>query len=62
MIEFENVSFAYERDHPVIENLSFRIEDGESVGLIGANGAGKSTIMKLILGLIALKRRMKARR
>ena len=53
MIEFENVSFAYERDHPVIENLSFRIEDGESVGLIGANGAGKSTIMKLILGLIA---------
>ena len=52
MIEFENVSFAYEQGSPVIENLSFTIGDGESVGLIGANGAGKSTIMKLLLGLV----------
>lgn len=53
MIEFENVSFAYEQGSPVIENLSFTIGDGESVGLIGANGAGKSTIMKLLLGLVS---------
>lgn len=52
MIEFENVSFSYERGIPVISNLSFKIEDGESVGLIGANGAGKSTVMKLLLGLV----------
>ena len=52
MIEFDNVSFAYENGAPVIKDLSFRIEDGESVGLIGANGAGKSTIMKLVLGLV----------
>lgn len=52
MIEFDNVSFAYESGAPVIKGLSFRIEDGESVGLIGANGAGKSTIMKLVLGLV----------
>ena len=52
MIEFENVSFAYEQGSPVIDNLSFTIGDGESVGLIGANGAGKSTIMKLLLGLV----------
>ncbi|MBQ6374261.1 MAG: ABC transporter ATP-binding protein [Clostridia bacterium] len=52
MIEFRNVSFAYEKDVPVIQNLSFTIEDGESVGLIGANGAGKSTVMKLLLGLL----------
>lgn len=52
MIQFENVSFQYESDAPVIHNLSFRIEDGESVGLIGANGAGKSTIMKILLGLL----------
>jgi cobalt/nickel transport system ATP-binding protein len=52
MIEFENVSFAYEQGSPIIENLSFTIGDGESVGLIGANGAGKSTIMKLLLGLV----------
>ena len=51
MIEFENVSFAYEKNNPVINDMSFRIERGESVGLIGANGAGKSTIMKLLLGL-----------
>ena len=52
MIEFENVSFAYEQGSPVIDNLSVTIGDGESVGLIGANGAGKSTIMKLLLGLV----------
>lgn len=52
MIEFQHVSFAYEKEHPVLTDLSFRIGDGESVGLIGANGAGKSTIMKLLLGLI----------
>ena len=52
MISFENVSFEYEKDKPVIKDMSFRIEDGEAVGLIGANGAGKSTIMKLLLGLV----------
>ena len=53
MIEFQNVSFSYETGRPVIRDLSFRIEDGESVGLIGANGAGKSTVMKRLLGLIS---------
>ena len=53
MIEFKNVSFSYEKGRRVINGLSFRIEDGESVGLIGANGAGKSTIMKLLLGLVS---------
>ena len=52
MIEFQNVSFSYEKDRPVLEHISFRIEEGESVGLIGANGAGKSTVMKLLLGLL----------
>ena len=52
MIEFQNVSFSYEKDRPVLRDLSFRIEKGEAVGLIGANGAGKSTVMKLLLGLL----------
>ena len=52
MIEFRNVSFAYEKSAPVLQDLSFRIGKGESVGLIGANGAGKSTVMKLLLGLL----------
>ena len=53
MIEFKHVEFSYEKDRPVLRDLSFRIEKGESVGLIGANGAGKSTVMKLLLGLLA---------
>lgn len=40
---------------PVLNDLSFTIEDGESVGLIGANGAGKSTIMKAMLGLLPVQ-------
>ena len=51
MIEFRNVTFSY-GEAPVVENLSFSIQKGETVGLIGAKGAGKSTIMKLMLGLI----------
>ena len=51
MIEFRNVTFSY-GEAPVVENLNFSIQKGEAVGLIGANGAGKSTIMKLMLGLI----------
>ena len=52
MLEFCDVSFSYETGIPVIDDLSFSIHKGESVGLIGANGAGKSTIMKLMLGLL----------
>ena len=52
MITFRNVSFSY-GETPVVENLTFSIKKGENVGLIGANGAGKSTIMKLMLGLLS---------
>ena len=52
MLKFRNVSFSYEPGTPVLDNLSFHIRKGETVGLIGANGAGKSTIMKLMLGLL----------
>ncbi len=52
MIAFQNVSFSYEKERPVLQNLSFSIGDGEAVGLIGANGAGKSTVMKVLLGLL----------
>ena len=52
MIEFQHVSFSYEKNRPVLRDLSFQIGKGETVGLIGANGAGKSTVMKLLLGLL----------
>jgi len=51
LIELRNVSFAYEKDHPVLRRITLTIRDGEAVGLVGANGAGKSTLMKVLLGL-----------
>ena len=53
MIEFQQVHYAYEKGRPVVRDLSFHIARGESVGLIGANGAGKSTVIKLMLGLLS---------
>ncbi|MBR3643799.1 MAG: ABC transporter ATP-binding protein, partial [Parasporobacterium sp.] len=52
MVVFKNVSCSYEKGKKVLDNISFRIEEGESVGLIGANGAGKSMLMKVLLGLL----------
>lgn len=52
MIRFEHVSFEYEKGKKVLDDLSFTICDGEAVGLIGANGTGKSTLMKVLLGLL----------
>lgn len=50
-IEFKNVSFAYKPDTPVIQNLSFTMTQKSSVALVGHNGAGKSTIVKLLFRL-----------
>ena len=48
-IVFENVSFAYPgTDTVVLKNFSLRVEPGEKIALIGANGAGKTTIVKLL--------------
>lgn len=51
MICMEEVTFSYDKKVPVLQNLSFRIRQGESVGLIGANGCGKTTLLKLLCGL-----------
>lgn len=48
-IEFKRVGFAYMRDRPVLENVSFHVEPGEKVAIIGQNGSGKSTILNLLL-------------
>ena len=50
-IEFRNVCFAYKNNDPVIRNLSFRIEEDKVCALVGHNGAGKSTIIKLLFRL-----------
>ena len=48
---FENVSFSYRPDEPILRNLSFRIAPGEHVALVGPTGSGKSTIIRLLCRL-----------
>jgi ATP-binding cassette subfamily B multidrug efflux pump len=50
-VRFEHVSFAYGGTKPVIDDLSLHIRPGEKVGLVGRSGAGKSTIVNLLLRL-----------
>ena len=57
MVFFENVSFCYDKvktnySRNVLENISFQIQEGEKIGLAGANGVGKSTLLKLLVGLL----------
>jgi len=49
-IVFENVSFSYREDEPVLQDVSFRVRPGERVALVGATGAGKTTVLSLLLG------------
>ncbi|HVE38920.1 MAG TPA: ABC transporter ATP-binding protein [Planctomycetota bacterium] len=48
-VAFENVSFSYDGKTPVLENLSFRIEPGRSLAIVGLTGAGKSTVINLLM-------------
>ncbi len=48
-VEFHNVHFSYERGKEVIKGLSFRAAPGETIGLVGRSGAGKSTIINLLI-------------
>lgn len=48
-IEFRNVSFSYNGENPAVSGISFRIDPGETVALVGSSGSGKSTIANLLL-------------
>lgn len=47
-VEFKNVSFSYDKNIPVLKNVSFTVEPGQTVGILGPTGSGKSTIANLM--------------
>ncbi|RLC47403.1 MAG: ABC transporter ATP-binding protein, partial [Candidatus Cloacimonadota bacterium] len=47
-IEFENVSFHYDEGHPILEDVSFKVEKGQTVAILGPTGSGKSTLVSLL--------------
>ena len=54
-LEIKNLSFSYDNEHPVIDDISFSVEKGSFVVVLGHNGSGKSTLAKLIVGLLEKK-------
>ena len=56
MLEVSGLSFHYQPQVPVLTELTFSVLDGEIVGLLGKNGVGKTTTLKLILGLLPIEK------
>ena len=48
-IEFDHVTFSYREKHPNLEDISFKLSKGESLGIIGSTGSGKTTLIRLLL-------------
>lgn len=60
VLEIDNLSFAYENERgkplqKVLQHINLTVAEGESVGLVGANGVGKSTLLKIVCGLLPLQ-------
>ncbi len=54
-IEVEHLTFSYDGEHDVLKDVSFQIEEGSYTTIVGHNGSGKSTIAKLLIGLMEAK-------
>ncbi len=52
ILELSNVSYSYRKQDPLISSISLSVGQGEFIGLLGANGSGKSTILKLGSGIL----------
>ena len=51
LLKIKDLSFTYEDGNKVLDGINLTAHDGESIGIVGANGIGKSTLMKLLVGL-----------
>jgi ABC-type nitrate/sulfonate/bicarbonate transport system ATPase subunit len=52
MIELNDISFSYTDDQPVLNNISFSLEKGDTVGVVGVSGCGKSTLLRIIASIL----------
>jgi zinc transport system ATP-binding protein len=52
ILRAEKLCFSYDGETPVLKDISFSLSEGESLGVLGPNGGGKSTLMKIIVGLL----------
>ncbi len=50
-INVEHLNFSYQKEQPVLKDITFTANEKDSIGIIGANGVGKSTLLKLLVGL-----------
>ena len=53
LLKLEQISFAYQENHPILKDISLSIPKGQLLAIVGKNGAGKSTLVKAICGFIA---------
>lgn len=53
-VEFRNVSFGYSENKNILENISFQVQSGSKVAIVGESGCGKSTVLKLLAGLYSI--------
>ena len=53
VIEVENLSFSYDKFHKLLTNISFELYEGEKLAILGKNGCGKTTLLKILLGEIS---------
>src|SRR6266480_3479480 len=52
IIELQNISYSYNGQEKVLEDISFSLHKGDYLGIIGPNGGGKTTLLKIMLGLL----------